>query len=502
MNPLESVIKLISPAWAKARLRDRAILAAYEASNPTRTFKRPRSLGSGDTSSRSAGLTMAQQARWYEENYDIAAGVLTTLANNVVGATGIQVEPQPRNRNGEINVDFADEISELWRDWNIHPEVTWEHDGASVQWLSALSWMRDGEVFKQHLLGNVRNLNHGTRVPYSIELIESDLVPRSMSDPGRGLIEGIYKTAWGRPERYMVYYAHPGDWYGASTDTKTIPAWRMTHLKLSKRIGQTRGVSILANSIRRFDDLKKYEDAERIAAWVAANTGFYVRRGTPDMYVRSDDRLDTEGETGDTNNRLLDMSPGMIFDNLAPGEEIGSIANNRPSQLLQPFRDSMLKAIAAGTMSSAATISRNYDGNFSAQRQQLVENWVNYTRLTSAYISQDLSKSYRHFVSTAIAARVLRVPDSIDETSLDDAEYRGPAMPWVDPVKEANAAVIMVKAGFKSRSQVIRERGGNPRAVERERERERALDVETGILDNEDQKDDGEMVQRRSAGGR
>ena len=40
--------------------------------------------------------------------------------------------------------------------------------------------------------------------------------------------------------------------------------------------------------------------------------------------------------------------------------------------------------------------------------------------------------------------------------------YIGQAMPWIDPMKEAEAFLALAKAGFISEPEVIRRRGGNP----------------------------------------
>lgn len=58
--------------------------------------------------------------------------------------------------------------------------------------------------------------------------------------------------------------------------------------------------------------------------------------------------------------------------------------------------------------------------------------------------------------------------------TLLDADFRGPTMPWIDPLKEIHAEEKAVQAGFKSRSQVIRERGSNPAIVNEQIKRERS----------------------------
>ena len=57
--------------------------------------------------------------------------------------------------------------------------------------------------------------------------------------------------------------------------------------------------------------------------------------------------------------------------------------------------------------------------------------------------------------------------------TLLDADFRGPTMPWIDPLKEIHAEEKAVQSGFKSRSQVIRERGSNPAIVNEQIKRER-----------------------------
>jgi capsid protein len=61
--------------------------------------------------------------------------------------------------------------------------VTWQHDWASAQRLLARSWFRDGDVFAQLVQGNVSNIDHGTTIPLSLEMIEADLVPFEYSLP-------------------------------------------------------------------------------------------------------------------------------------------------------------------------------------------------------------------------------------------------------------------------------------------------------------------------------
>jgi lambda family phage portal protein len=478
-NPIDSAVSFFSPERGLRRVKARdQINAAYETATRTRTRNAKHSTGDGNRSVGLAGSSLREQARHLDENHDLATGVLSTLVNNTVGPNGISIEPQPKNKDGQISVEFAQALASLHKDWSMHPEVTGEHDRAAMERLMARSWFRDGEYFVQHLSGRIPTLDHGTKVPYSVELLEADMVPLSFADNllpglanGLGKIRnGVEKNAWGKPIAYHVYFEHPGSAESFDTRTKRIGALNITHGKLTTRIRQTRGVSALAPVMTRLNDLKDYEESERVAARVSAAAAFAITKGSKDMYTAEDN----VGEDAyDDDERSFDIAPGIVFDNLEVGEEVSDISSSRPSALLQPFRDSMLRAVAAGTNAGASSISRNYDGSYSAQRQELVEQFGNYSTLTAQMVGQYARPAWIRFVTAAIAARLIVVPASIDPESMYDAEFRGPTMPWIDPVKEANANLVLVQAGFKSQSQVIRERGGSPQDTMAEIKRER-----------------------------
>jgi len=165
-------------------------------------------------------------------------------------------------------------------------------------------------------------------------------------------------------------------------------------------------------------------------------------------------------------------SPGLFFDNLNPGEEINTIQSNRPSQLLSEFRSAMLRAIAAGTRTSYSSIAKDYNGTYSAQRQELVEQATHYAILRQEFIAGLIRPIWTRWLHLMLTAKHIEIAPNIDINTLTNADYRGPIMPWIDPLKEVKADVEAVNAGFKSRSQVIRERGGDPITVCAQKDRE------------------------------
>lgn len=478
-NRLDRLIAAVAPGWGLKRAHARRILAYYEAAKPDTLRKQRRETGSGDTAVSRAGSLLREQARHLEQNHDLSRGALQVLIANIVGPYGIGIEPQPRNADGTIDDDLAAQILNLWRDWSQRPEVTWSLDWPAMQRQLCRAWLRDGEVLTQVLEGPVSLLDHGTRVPFSLEAIEADHLPWDFNSENPNITAGVERNGWGKPVAYHLYKQHPGDIGRAgvftfSLDTKRVAANRMLHLKISDRIRQARGVSVFASVLGRLDDIKDYEESERIAAKVAASMAAFIRKGTPDLY-------DPPNPENPEEPRQFKFRPGMIFDFLRPGEEIGVIDSNRPNPQLEDFRSGQLRAVASGVGCTFSSLSKQYDGTYSAQRQELVEGWGIYGVLTSEFISQLVRPVYQRFISTALAARLITVPAGVDPDSLDDALYLGPQMPWIDPVKEAKAWETLEANGHASGPEIIRRRGQNPMDVLEQESRWRRLADEKGV---------------------
>jgi lambda family phage portal protein len=465
LNPLDSLIAFFSPQSGLKRRMARNALAYYEAAKPSRVRKFHRDTAGPNRQTQQGAVALRAQARHLAQNHDLARGALRVLVNNIVGPKGIGIEPQPRRPDGTIHREYADALLEAWRDWIRVPEVTRRHHWARVQRLMVQSWIRDGEVFAQKLSGPVRFLNHGTRVPLSLELFESDLVPFDYHDEARSIRQGVELNTWGQPVAYWVYKGHPNDDNGflpTVRDLKRIPADRLLHLSLVDRIGQVRGVSELASVITRLEDIKDYEESERVAAKIAAMLTGYVKRGTPELY---DPSMLPHDENGQPLPRELGLQPGMIIDNLALGEEIGLIDTKRPNPNVITFRQGQIRAIAAGIGASYSSISRDYNGTYSSQRQELVEQWVHYAVLTDDFVGVFVQPVWEEFVKIADISKVVPTPDDIKSGTADDAAYVAQSMPWIDPLKEANGWLTLVQAGFASEPEVIRKRGVNPQDV-------------------------------------
>ena len=476
MNIFDRAVSKVIPVWARwAFQRDQLITNSYDAAQAGRLRKAGKEPNSANVAVGASAESIRSQARSLDENHDLAKGILSSLVNKIVGPNGIGVEFMPKDKAGEILPDVASQLNSMFVEWSKRPEVTREMNRSRAERLLCRSWLRDGEVFVKLLSGNVSKLKHPTKTKFSFEMLEADYVPFDLLKSEKGVLHGIETNGWGQRVAYHFLKEHPGDRGMYSMNTRRIVAEKILHPRMCDRIHQLRGISIFASVITRLQDIKDYEESERVAARIAAAMAAYIRKGDPAMYTGSADE-----------DRTIKIAPGLVFDNLRPGEEIGTINHNRPNAQLGAFRADMMKAVASGTGSQYSTISKNYDGNYSSQRQELIEQQGNYMVLTDEFIDQCTEPLVNAFLKMAILD--LNLPATIDRDTLFDVEYQGPAMPWIDPVKEANGYLQLVRGGFASKTRVIRSLGGNPQRISQQIKQERDLDDGNSLIFSSDPK--------------
>lgn len=477
---IEHAISAVAPGWAASRAYHRLMINGYQAAMPSRTHKASREHRAANAAMEMAGRSLREQARWLDENHDIVIGLLDKMEERIIGAKGIQIEPQPRTASGEIHAEFAQELRRRWAAWSLKPEVTGLFTRPQMERQVLRSWLRDGDVFGKHIRGTVPGYKHLTATPYAIELLEADFVPDTLSDSGRRIVQGVELNAWRRPVAYHVLLDHPGETTGYRFATKPIPADNILHLAIRKRLHQVRGVSLLHGIITRIADLKDVEEAERVAARISACLAFYIKKGEPADFI--------EPETAQA-PRTFNIAPGTTFDDLRPGEEVGTIQSNRPNTGLNIWREGQLRSVAAGTRSNYSSIARDYDGSYSSQRQELVEGFEGFAVMQDEFVAMWSRPVYRAWLEMELLTD-LKLPGDLDTRTLMDAVYLAPVMPWIDPYKESQGWRTQIRGGAATETEWIRSRGRNPDEVRRQRVQEITFNRENGIVTDSDPAND------------
>lgn len=457
--PVDRAERGIAEREERARIRARA----HEVTRPSRLRKLARDWGSGNNVVGMDARQLRNQARHLERDLDLARNALNILVQNTCGS-GIDVLAAPRKPGGKVDRVLAQEIDALWDAWWDRPEVTKHHDYGRAQQLMARSWFRDGECLFQDLVGPVSYLTHGTEVPYSFEMVEADLLPLDLTDPARRILQGVERNAWGEAIAYHLYKQHPGESLAWTMETKRVSADNIGHVALLDRIHQVRGLSVFASSMSRFEDVKDYEESERIAAKVAASMSAVIKKGEASMYGAQDLAGTAVVEDG-VPIREMRMAPGMFFDDLLVGESIETVASNRPNPNAASWRKEQLRAAAGGIGTSYSSLSLDYDGTYSAQRQELVEKWGGYLMLGEQFIALTVRKQRQRFLQACMLSRLIVPPRGWTLAHVAASTYVRPVMPWIDPLKEAYAKGEAEDRGWVSPQQNTLLAGNNPNDV-------------------------------------
>lgn len=453
---LDRFIAWVAPSWGLSRLRARRL---FDAAKSTPQNRAPTGRHSGDGLMDQARDKPRTWARHLDENLDLVTGLLNTLSAQ---AAAVTVEPQARTRGGELAEDVNQALAEAWEAWTADAEVTGGYSWGELVHLLARSWLRDGEVLIHHLERSAA-VDYPD-LPYQVQALEADYLPFELSE-GRTR-HGVELSAIGRPVAYHLWAEHPGNTLRPVVTRDrlvTVPAAQLTHLRRVQRLHQVRGITALHPIIRRLDDLRDYEESERIAARMAASVCAVITR---------DPAFETATVNATTKEREFYLQAGTVFDDMLPGEGVDLLNPTRPNPAAADWRAMQLRAVAAGAESSYSTLSRHYENNYSAQRQELVEHTFQVRRrLQEPMIAHVIRPMYARVVRQAVLAA--RVPlAGVDPATLGAVECHCGAVPWIDMLKEVQAEAAAIQAGIKSRHQVIRERGGDPRRVDAERDRD------------------------------
>lgn len=470
---IEEIIKRISPQWAAKRAYFRNISGLYEAAIPNRT-RRTRHVDSGDAnfSTQFANQRLVSMARELCQNYDIARGALDIFASKIVGKC-LQTQPMVRDTTGHLH-PINQEIKKWFSLWINTPEIS-GISGGKLQRLAVKTWIRDGEFFTHFFEGN--DYPHRGVVPFSVEIIETDQIPyvsQATEDSENEIVHGIEFNRYHQPIAYHLEAVR-----NRHVEKQIIPATEIAHTKLTERFGQVRGVTAFASVFVRLDDLRDYDDSERIAARMAAAVGAQLVK---DKDVPYDPNIGNY-EPGE---RQFNFKPGTFFDELLPGERLEIVSSPRPNQQLEAFRAGQLRMASRGLGIPASSFSAEYEGSYSARRQEMVDFYLQLEMIADEFIWQFWHPIYERFIKTLVLYSFIQVPKDAESTTLTNAVHAIPSQPWIDPLKEAAAREILLKLGLNSRSSMIRESGRIPEEVDIEiaadREREEQLGLNFGVV--------------------
>ena len=417
---------------------------------------------------------MRARSRDLSRNNDYARKYGEMVKTNIVGANGIVMQSKAKRQDGTFDKLDNDTIEKAWKLWGNKSNctVTGKLSWIDVQRCVIESVARDGEI----LIRKIRAAENP--FGFSLQLIEPDHLDEDLNKDlqnGNRIKMGVELNSWGKPVNYWLLQNHPGENTTAHYGKHyiPIPAGDMIHLFITNRPGQTRGVPWLASAMTRLHQIGEYEEAEVVAARVAACKMGFFKPDSGEGYIGDD--VDSMGNT------IAEAAPGQM-ELLPPGMEFSAFDPTHPSGNFAPFVKSTLRGIASGLNVSYNSLASDLEGvNFSSIRSGVLEERQNW-RVLQSWLSEHFHQEvYLEWLRMAFVNKQLgQIPmQRFDKFAKPNWQARG--WEWVDPLKDAKANLQELHMGTKSRADILSEKGKDIEDVFEQLKAENDLAESVGI---------------------
>ncbi len=386
------------------------------------------------------------------------------------GVVGIGVTPRSAARNpltGEPLKEFNDRVDLWWEPWATTPEFcdvegrrTWvEHEGLVICEFTAV-----GESFTV--------LSYEPRADM-VGLCLQAFEPEQLDDrklrneeTGNQIKAGVEVNKFGRAVGYWLHTgSHP--WEKFSREPTFIPAERVRHFFRPERVRQARGVTLMCAVLHTIRHLGMYDHYQIIAARYQSCIGGHIETGNLEEATATMGLPLEEGETG-KDSRYADeiaMEPGMM-PRLRPGEKIVYNTPTAPGSQYDPFMKAQIARIAAGVGLDYATVARDYSqGSYTSQRQGRLEKDQELDPIQLLLIDTVGRPVRKSFKTWLILEGKVEAPgffsDPLWQWAYLKDEWQGPPKYWIDPVKQAAAAKILLDYKLTSRKSWLNQFGAS-----------------------------------------
>ena len=407
------------------------------------------------------------RARELGRNNSYVKRYFRLLVTNVIGPMGIKLQAQVwAGDQPDTKTNAA--IEAAWNAWASSPVTV---DGRLTlrrfEKLVIKTVACDGEAFVRLWRGFEGNA-HGL----ALQAIDADLIDETFNRPRRGtqneIRMGVEIDAIGRPVGYWVW-----DAVGTSLvrERYFVPAGEMLHLYDPERVNQTRGVTWVHSVMVPAHMLNAYEESEAVAARIGASKmGLFEKRA---------DSL--AGDLASSSRpATMEANPGT-FEIVPDGYEFKAWEPDHPTAQFPAFIKQMLRKIASGFSVFYNVLANDAEGvSYSTMRSFALVERDDWRSIQQDFIDMWRRPLYSAWLGMALLTGSLTLPTR-DPSRYLAVRHRPRGWQWIDPEKEARAAVVSIQNGLGTRTGFLAEKGEDIEDVFAELAREQALAEEYGI---------------------
>ena len=383
--------------------------------------------------------TLRSRCRYEAMNNAYAAGLISTLANYVIG-TGPTLRLIPKDKTGKRASRALLDMASAFNEW------AWDVGLAKKLNIMQRAKTTDGEGLALLVTRNVPD----NKVSLGVRPFEADLLsnPRDFTGLSIDKPEGIDLGADGEPSMYHVLKHHPGGGQYARVmgEAFTVRPANICHWYEELRAGLYRGIPEIVSALPMFAQLRRYTSAVVTAAEAAASFSGVLQ---------------------------TDTLPGE-FDEV----EASSTFDVESGPMHEAFIRTMVREIGRCIDMPYAVAAMDASGhNYSSMRGdwQAFFASLRYRR----YICEQLvlEKILGAWVPEAELVNRFGTPPAFDYV------WDWPAAEPTDPLKEAEAVVLKLKSNLTTYAREYAKVNLNSEDELRQRGRESVMLGELGLID-------------------
>ncbi len=414
---------------------------------------------------------------------------------------------------------YRAQINSLWPQWESEADADGTHHFCGLQTLIVRAAHESGECFVRL---RPRRPEDNLTVPLQVQVLESAMVPvwLNAANGGNTIRQGIELTPFGKRAAYWFYPQHPGDNYlnpASLTDLIRVPAESVLHHYNPQRPGQLRGAPTAISALYRARNLDHYESAELTRKKNKARFSGAIWRDNPEDNPLTDapanpilNQLQADLRVAETypddpdqvalaaelreqiieeqqRKTFVDIEDGYMLQ-LAPTERVELFSGDTGNTGAVDFLRSHLRAIAAAWGVPFELMSGDYSGTNDRIMRVILNTFYRDLEIAQERLIHQVLQPVRNaWMDAAYLSGALALPGYPDSRRAWQAtEWRAHAWSYVNPLQEAQTAVLRVKYGLTSRRAAVAAEGWDVEEIDRQQAedhtREESLDLHYGDM--------------------
>ncbi|HOX59651.1 MAG TPA: phage portal protein [Verrucomicrobiota bacterium] len=500
----------LTPHPTSAPARPPFIARAYEATSTTPRVADWEQIAYGPNAALDDAHLARARAQDAVRNNPWIAHALRLLVSHTIGC-GIQLHPlieDPAQRA---------RVQDLWDHWTGEADADGAHHFNGWQSLLTRAALESGEVFVRL---RPRRPEDGLSVPLQVQALEAALLPLHHNAPnGANTIrQGIELNPVGRRVAYWFHPEHPGDRFlhpDRATLTR-VPAEAVLHHYQPLRPGQLRGAPTPISILYRARNLDHYESAELTRKKNKARFSGAIWKDNPEDNPLSNTpanpalqalqtqlasvEASAEYQANDPatvalaaslreqilveqeRKTFVDIEDGYLLQ-LGMNERIELFGGDTGNAGAIDFLRTHLRAMAAGMGVPFELMTGDYSGTNDRIMRVILNTFYRDLEIAQErLIHQVLQPIYNAWLDAAYFSRALILPDyEHQRRTWQRCEWRAHAWSYVNPLQEAQTAVLKIQNGLTSRRAVVAEANWDIEEIDRQQAEDHAREERLGL---------------------